>query len=562
MKKIILLLLILPIQLLGQVRLKYAQNLSLTYEEIVSAYQQLAATYPNQCKLEVAGKGDNGREIYTLEIFPVNKAAENVTLLINNGIHAGEPDGIDASIEFAEQVLKGTLRYPNTRIVIIPVYNVDGNSVQSCCTRANQNGPLNQGFRANSRNLDLNRDFMKADAENTRAFFRIFHRYKPHLLIDNHVSNGADYQYTMTLISTQADKLGTVLGPFLKNEFEPQVYDEMKKKGTPLVPYVNTIAEIPDSGLAGFLETPRFATGYAALFNCIGFVPETHMLKPYASRVVATRKLMETMSSYIDQNATRLIALKKRADLNDRNRKIFPVNWKFDKSRSTTIPFMGYEAGYKPSGVSGQPRLYYDRNRPFTRRIPYYNRFTPADSITKPAAYLIPQAWKQVISRLELNGVKYSRLEKDTVITVQASYISQFQTSGRPYEGHYLHSATSRTTKRMEQQFFKGDYLISTDQPAVRFLVEALSPEAADSYFNWNFFDSMLQQKEYFSDYVFEDTAAELLENDPALREKLEQKRKSDAAFSTNGQAQLDFIYRNSPYFEKTFQLYPVFQLP
>ncbi len=562
MKKIILLTLLLPIQLLAQSFLKYEQNLSLSYPEIISAYRQLAEKYPSRCTLEVAGKGDNGREIYTFTIAAEKTTRSVATILINNGIHAGEPDGIDASIEFAEQILGGKFRYPSTRIVIIPAYNVDGSSVQSCCTRANQNGPLNQGFRGNARNLDLNRDFIKADAENTRTFYKIFHRFKPHVFIDNHVSNGADYQYTMTLITSQTDKLGKVLGSFVKNEFEPALYTDMASKGLQMAPYVNTVTETPDSGLVGFLETPRFATGYAALFNCIGFVPETHMLKPFKNRVIATRELMKSMSSYVNENAARFVQLKKKADEEDQRKALYPISWKQNKKASGTFLFKGYEAGYKTSEISGLPRLYYDRNKPFTKKIPIYNHFTTEDSAWKPMAFVIPQAWHEVIERLSLNDVQLTRLQSDCTLMVVSNYINTYKSRDKPYEGHFLHYQSTTTEKVMQIQFFKGDYIVYTNQRAVRYLMETLSPRATDSFFNWNFFDSVLQQKEYFSDYVFEDTGAELLQKNPELRKMLEDRKAADPEFRKNGARQLEFVYNNSPYHEKTVMLYPVFRLP
>ncbi len=562
MKKIILLLFLLPIQLLAQIKLKYEQNISLTYTEVVDAYTFLAKKYPTQCKLEAVGKGDNGRDIYTFVINATKTTGEPVTILINNGIHAGEPDGIDASVEFAENLLKQMLRYPNVRIVIIPMYNVDGSSSQSCCTRANQNGPLNQGFRGNARNLDLNRDFIKADAANTKTFYKIFQQFKPHIFIDNHVSNGADYQHLMTLITSQSDKLGSILGTFARNEMEPYLFTEMAKKGIAMAPYMNTIASVPDSGIAGFLETPRFATGYAALFHCIGFVPETHMLKPFPDRVKATRELMETIAAFANENSSVLISLKLKAQKADMVRSWFPVAWKIDEKRVGSFEFRGYKAGYKTSEISGLPRLYYDRTKPYVKRIPYLNRYFVTDSVKRPGRFIIPQAWHEVIERLKLNDVELTQLSSDSLIPVKAKYIKSTETGNRPYEGHYLHTQTKVEEKTMEIQFFKGDYVVETDQPAVRFLMETLSPTAPDSYFSWNFFDSMLQQKEYFSDYVFEDTGAEILKNDPELKARLDAKRASDKAFAASAEEQLNFIYINSNYYEKSHKRYPVFQIP
>ena len=563
MKKLFLLALLSPLFSIAQPVLKYEQSQTLTYDEVVTEYQKLCRKFPGLCRLDSMGHGDNGKTIYAFVIADYDTASRELpTLLINNAIHPGESDGVDASLLFAYQVLSQPGLYPGVRFVIIPMYNVDGFSLQSCCTRANQHGPENQGFRGNARNLDLNRDFIKADAANTWAFYKIFHTYRPHIFIDNHVSNGADYPYTMTLITSQVDKLGGELGAFVKNEMEPWIYMDMVKKKQPMVPYVNTLTEVPDSGLVGFLETPRFSTGYAALFHCIGFVPETHMLKPYASRVKATLQLLESFALYASTHANKLVAVKNKAVRANCNQSGFPLNWLLDKTRVDSIDFNGFTSGYKASEISGHNRLWYDRNRPFTKKIPFLNKYTASDSVTRPKAYIVPQAWHEVINRLAANRIEYTTLAKDTLLNVEAYYLSNYETTKRPYEGHYLHYNTQFERRDIRKQFFKGDVLVTTDQPSVRFLIESLEPKSVDSYFNWNFFDSMLQQKEYFSDYVFEDTGARLLKTDPELKRRLEEKRKTDPDFAKNGSAQLDFIYRNSPYYESTHNQYPIFRLP
>ncbi len=563
MKKIFLVTLLLPLISLAQPKLKFEQNQTLNYDEVVKEYRLLVKRFPKQCLLDSMGKGDNGKTIYAFVIKPADGMASfPPTLLINNAIHPGEADGVDASLLFAETVLKNPIRFQSVRFVIIPMYNVDGFSIQSCCTRANQNGPENQGFRGNARNLDLNRDFIKADASNTQAFYKIFQKYQPHVFLDNHVSNGADYQYTMTLITSQVNKLGSVLGSYVKNEMGPWLYKDMEKKQQSMAPYVNTFTEVPDSGLVGFLETPRFSTGYAALFHCIGFVPETHMLKAYPARVKATLQLMESVGGFMQKNGNKLVINKSLAQQQDRKLTHFPLNWELDKNKADTIDFTGYTFGYKTSEISGLPRLYYDRNKPFTKKVSFHNHYYGIDSVVRPAAYIIPQAWHQVIERLKANQVEFTLLKKDSLIRVEAYYITGYETTKRPYEGHYLHYNTKVEKRSIEKQFFKGDLLVKTDQVAVRFLLETLEPKASDSYFNWNFFDSMLQQKEGYSDYVFEDTGAELLKKDPQLEQKLMERRKADPEFAKSAAAQLDFVYKNSPYYESTHNQYPIFRIP
>ena len=226
-----------------------------------------------------------------------------------------------------------------------------------------------------------------------------------------------------------------------------------------------------------------------------------------------------------------------------------------------SIEFKGYEAKYKPSEVSGVDRLYYDRNSPFTKKIKYWDKFEPSLTVTKPIAYIIPKAWDKVIALLKLNKVKMQQLTTDTKLNLEMYYIGDMKTSAQPYEGHYLHSAVSLNPVKQDIQFYAGDYVVYVNQPNNRYIIETLEPQAIDSFFNWNFFDSILGKKEGYSSYVFEDTAAELLKNEPELRAKLEAEKSKNPEFAKSGRMQLEFVYKNSAYYEKTYMRYPIGRL-
>lgn len=226
-----------------------------------------------------------------------------------------------------------------------------------------------------------------------------------------------------------------------------------------------------------------------------------------------------------------------------------------------SITFKGFAAKYKPSEVSGLNRLYYDRNEPFTKRIPFYDHYVADLQIEKPKAYIIPQSWGRVIELLKLNGVQMQPLPKDTEMEVETYYIEDYKSPAKPYEGHYNHTGVTLRKETQKLPFYQGDYVITTNQPSNRYIVETLEPQGPDSFFSWNFFDSILAQKEHFSAYVFEDVAADLLRKDAALKQKLEERKKADEAFAKNGAAQLEFIYKNSPYSEKSYLRYPVYRL-
>lgn len=269
-------------------------NQTATYEEVIEFYQRLASQYDNVSMTSV-GMTDAGLPLHmvtyriTTDFTEKHNNSDPLTILINNGIHPGESDGIDATMMLFRDYAQGKIKSPkNSVLVTIPVYNVGGSLNRNSTTRTNQNGPDSYGFRGNARNYDLNRDFIKADSLNAKAFMAIFHRVNPDVFIDNHVSNGADYQYVLTHLMTQHNKLGGKLGVYLNSTFQPTLEKTLANKNWPISPYVNVFNRPPDKGFSQFLDSPRYSTGYTTLFNTLGMMLETHMLKPYDKRVQGT----------------------------------------------------------------------------------------------------------------------------------------------------------------------------------------------------------------------------------------------------------------------------------
>jgi hypothetical protein len=543
-------------------------NTTATYAECIGYYQQLDAAYP-EITMREAGPTDCGQPLHEVVIsldgdaYPASvRGKGRRVVFIQNGIHPGEPEGIDAAMMLArDYVQQKKLRQhlQSVTLVIIPIYNIDGALNRNSTTRANQNGPESYGFRGNARNLDLNRDYIKQDSRNARSFAQLFQRWQPDVFVDTHTSDGADYQHTMTLIATQKDKLHPALSSYLTGRLLPALYAGMARRNSPMTPYVDFEGRTPDArGLTGFLETPRYSTGYTTLFNTIGFVTETHMLKSYAPRVQAQYDFLDLLVQAVAQQQDALAHARTAAGQQLQTQTTFPLAWKLDTTAADKTTFLGYEGRLKPSEVSGQPRLYYDRQAPYTRLLPYYNTFRPTAQVQRPTAYLIPQAWEEVLDRLRLSGVQLHRLRRDTTLTAEVYYVEDYKTGPRPYEGHYLHNAVELRTTRQPLPFRQGDYVALLDQPAARYLIETLEPQATDSFFAWGFFDSILQQKEYFSDYVFEDVAAALIRQDPALHQRLEKLKQQNPAFAASAAAQLDWVYRQSPHYEETHLRYPV----
>ncbi|HLV40430.1 M14 family metallopeptidase [Xanthomarina sp.] len=538
-----------------------------TYQEVINYFKSLSIIYPEISMLEM-GKTDSGEPLHIVIFnkvsnFDFSEIRKNKRiLLINNGIHPGETDGIDATMMLYRDLAQGKIKAPkNTVLVTIPIYNVGGSLNRNTGSRANQNGPKEYGFRGNARNYDLNRDFIKCDTENAKSFTEIFHLVQPDVFIDNHVSNGADYQYALTHLFTQHNKLGGSLGTYLNTEMMPALEEKLAKKDWDITPYVNVFNQVPEVGFSQFMDSPRYSTGYTALWNVLGMMVETHMLKPYKQRVEGTYELMLSMIEITEEQGEKISELRRNAFKEFQLKKIYPLDWEIDTTKTTILNFEGFEGEMITSEVTVLTRLKYDRTKPFTKEVIYQNNFKPKTEITVPKAYIIPQGWHNVIDLLKRNQVQMSRFKKDTTLLVTSYKLGEFETRKNAYEGHYQHYNTHINTSKEKINFRKGDYYLETNQMALRYILETLEPQAPDSFFNWNFFDTVLQQKEGFSPYIFEDTAKEMLDNNAELKAEFLKKKENEKDFATNWYAQLNWLYERSYHAEKAFMQYPIYRM-
>ncbi len=547
----------------------YLNNQTLTYSQLINSYKQLDAR-SDQMKLLSYGWSDGGFPIHMMVINrnknfnkPSLNRKKEIVVLIMNGIHPGESEGIDASLLMIQQMAAGKIEIPsNITICMIPVYNVDGMLNRKRFTRTNQNGPEEKGFRGTACNYDLNRDFIKADSRNTFAFYRIFQEWDPDVFIDTHTSNGADYQYIMTLISTQKEKLGGKTAEFLYQTMNPYLYSEMAKKNFEMVPYVNVWGKAPDEeGYEVFIETPKFSTGFTALFGTLSFVAETHMLKPYPQRVIATYELLNTILNFSKAHGSEIRNARLIDTENFKRSHTYESNYFVIRENPEKLPFKGFNAEKLKSILGNYERTYYNREKPFTKEINYYNSCKPAFVVSLPRAYIVPHCWQKVIERLKANHIKLKQFEQDTLMDLSYYSITKFESSARPYEGHHVNNKIEVEKRKTNIKIQKGDYLIYTNQTGNRYLAEVLEPQTEDGFFAWNFFDPILNQKEGFSDYVFEDDALKLLESDSVLKSKFESWKLANPEKLNNSHEVLNFIFTHSPFFETEYRRYPVYRL-
>ncbi len=577
-----------------------------SYDECVAWYQQVAKMFPGWVSLGNIGTGDIGRPIYVLRIdldrtrvvdrfgnslgiiddseyqkrrqFVTTHTGEEIArkqvirLLVNNNIHPGEPEGTDASMLLVRDMLFFPGKYApegaDLQIHVVCQYNVDGTLNRGRMSRANQNGPEEYGFRGNAQNLDLNRDFVKMDSKNAQALVAYMSIHDFDFFIDNHTSNGADYQYVLTYFHTRPEKFYHPRRTWIE-PIETELAKRLKQHAWITSPYVETVSSTPDSGIHAFWETGRYATGFAALHGCVGYTVETHMWKPFDQRVVGTLAFLEEFvhsimhfqypndDHYTFQNNGVIVPNSSgRLQPGDK----IALHFELDKTRWDSIEFYGYTAKNKVSEVTGLARMYYDLGSPWKKKIKYYRYFRPTEEVIVPKVYIVPFAYVEVAKRLKWNGVNFKQLPMDTIVKVRVSYVTHFETGKSPYEKHYLHTRVATRDTVMAIQLYKGDYVIPVGKQAA-FLTQVLEPKAPDSYFSWNFFDGVLQQKEWFSDYIFEDYAAVWLKQNPGKKLELERKKQLDPVFAKDAWAQLVWVYMQTPLYEPTHNLIPVYRI-
>ena len=548
------------------------QNQTTTWSECIAFYEELAQRFPQVLRFEQIGVSDGGIPVHAGVVSADGvhdrsqiKAEGRTVFFNNNGIHPGEPEGVDACMAIVRDLCFDPAKLAalgKTVLLFVPLYNVDGALNRADTSRVNQDGPEQFGFRGNSRHLDLNRDFVKCDTYNAQLFNQLLTSWDPDVMVDTHTSNGADYPYTMTLIHTQADKLGYGLGPFLRETMLPHIYKEMDARGWPTCPYVNPVKDTPDDGIAEFLEVPRFSTGFAALHHVIGFMPETHMLKPFKDRYDSMRALLDVTMAFTVQYGEQIKQLRAEAKQQAANATEWTVSWKMDETNPSTFRFKGYEARRTPSLLGDYQRLSYDRSKPWEKDIAYYNSFVPSAVVRAPKGYIVPQAWREAIERLQWNGVEMARFEDAQEVEAQYYHIVSVTSRPHAYEGHMYHDDVQLEARTALFTVQPGDYFVPLKQANARYAVETLEPQGHDSFFRWGFFNSVLEKKEAYSDYVFEDEAERLLAAEPELAAKFGAWKAANPDLLKDQGAVLDFIFANcARWREPEWRRYPVFMI-
>lgn len=560
-----------PVQIKGEalIHLNYEQKLSSTYPEVIGNYQKLDSAWPEARLLE-CGLTDCGKPLHLFVInsnrefdpAKIRKSGKRI-VMINNGIHSGEPEGIEGSMLAADDILRnldGMRRYlDHTVVCIIPVYSIGGLLYQNPWHRTNQPEPVNPGYRGNYKNMDLNRDFVKLDTENARSFVKIFRQWDPDVFLDTHTTNGSDHQYVITFLPAQHNSMPEPVGKFFSETMIPAMYEKMQTTPYEMIPYAEWDNESPEKGIANYVQTPRYSTGYTQLFHTFTQMVENHCYKPYQARVKSIYYFILKLMEFTEENGTRMSEVRARSKEMVRSQKVYALDYTLDSTKYRTVEFKGYRMGYDKSPLTGDDRRIYDYTQPFTVLAPVFDDYKPLKTVTAPLFYLVPQAWSEVIERLKINGINMEKLPKDTILTVEVYYIDSLQWAAVPDNSHNFHHRFSTRKEVQSIPYYAGDYLIPVNQESNYFIVNQLEPEGPDSYFRWNFFDSCLENREWFSPHpVLEDRIAKYLHETPESRKMLDDAILANPAMAHDRTAQMYFVYTKCGLANKWVNRYPV----
>jgi hypothetical protein len=538
------------------------------YNDTIAWLKKLCDAAPQQLKMVSLGKSPEGREIWMVIASKEGnfdaaslKQSGKPIFFAQAGIHSGEIDGKDAGLMLirdmaVDKSLAGLLDH--VTVLCIPIFNLDGHERVGSFNRPNQNGPEEQGFRATARNLNLNRDYLKADAPEMRAWLALFDQWQPDFLIDCHVTDGADYQYVVTYAAEIWPNGDKEVAAWTGSRFIPPLSEHMRAAGFPLSPYVNLrVWDDLQTGMKCGPSTPRFSTGYAALRNRPALLVETHSLKDYATRVKGTYEILRHSLAVIGEESAALRDLVSAADRRSAalEKQTIPVEFELDYTDSVIVDFLGVDYTVEKSDITGGRWVRYSKT-PRTWKIPMFMKQKVKATASVPAAYVVPVAWTSVMERIRAHGIAASEITSPVTLDVSTYRFSNVKWEAKPFEGH--HTLTYDTTPVTERMTFApGSLVIDTAQPLGRVLAHLLEPAAPDALVRWGFLDSSFEQKEYFEGYVMEAMIRKMLAADKKLAAEFGA-AKADTAFARDTARIRDWFYQRSPYRDSRVGLYPI----
>ena len=522
------------------------------------AFAEKMVTASPLLKLEIFGRTPQGREMFAVVARKPGSVRKPV-LLAQAGIHSGEIDGKDAGLMLLRDIAfrgKDAL-LDKADFVFVPIFNIDGHERSSRFNRPNQRGPVIQGWRTTAQNLNLNRDYLKADAPEMQAMIGLIRKYDPALYLDLHVTDGTDHQYDVAFAFAGWDGLyaqSPEIGKWLDQSFRPSVSSALTEAGHTPGYYVAAVDNRkPDKGIFQDADPPRFSTGYGDHSRIPTVLVETHSLKPHRQRVLGTYILVEQALRLVGNDKAAL----ETAIASDRAARPEEaiLSWKPVKKPIRTIPFLGIAHETYRSPVSGVDEIRWLGKR-VTQQMDVYG-VEPDLRVKLPAAYWVPATAPHVIARMKLHGVQMETIAAPRTIALDMVRLEDPKL-GAVNEGHVPLSAKAYRHEMMTETMPAGSVRVPTDQPLGLLVAAMLEAESPDSFLAWNFFPGMLQRTEYIEGYAIAPLAEAMMDADPALKTEFEAKLTAEPDFAKNATARLEWFYKRSAYYDARYLLYPV----
>lgn len=533
------------------------------HDETVRLCYDAEAAHPARARCETFGTTPAGRPMVALILGGAGLGADAPVLFILAGIHAGEIDGKDAGFAFARDLLTGAIPgdpLARVRVVFVPTFNVDGHERFGRNNRPNQRGPEEMGFRTTATGLNLNRDFIKADAPEMRALLALWARFDPTLFVDLHVTDGAKFEHDVAVLVAPRTGRGDALEA-AGQALQGAILERMTARGhLPLGFYPSFDGDDdPSSGFTDGEAPPRFSHFYASARDRLGVLVETHSWRTYAERVASTRAVLEELTAALVRDGGTWRAAEVAAETRSLAGREVALLSQGDPASARTIEFRGYAYERVPSEVSGGTWTRYFEDRPEVWRIPLRDRLIPVVTVTAPrAGYIVDGGWAATIAPLlALHGLRYQAIADDARVEAQVWRLPEAKL-GRTVEGRTTVTIAGAWTPE-PRALTRGAIFIPIDQPRARLALHLLEPSAPDALVAWGLFNAAFEQKEYMEGYVAEELARQMLA-DPATKAAFDAAL-ADPAFAASPSRRLAWFYRRSPAWDERVGLIPVFRV-
>ena len=560
-------------------------------EEVERLSGEFAHAWPDAVRSFEYGRSAEGRVMRALLISrsgaltPADLRAKAIPLLmIQGGIHPGESDGKDAGFAALRELLRNSSAIAlleRIAVLFVPAFNTDGHERVGRWTRPNQSGPVETGWRTTAQNINLNRDYMKADTPEMRAMLRLIDAWDPLVCADLHVTDGADFEPDISLQVeplNQGDATLKVSG----RQMRDALIARLTEVGFQALDFYPDLASTDDpaSGFALTVYSPRFSTGYFPQRNRFTVLVETHSWKAYAHRVRVMRNTITSLAELIGAHGRNWLELAHQADqaamkLGGTEIPLdFTSSWREpaqaggaipdrDAPEARVIEFRGYAYTRAPSPISGGLVTTYDPKTPQIWRVPLRDQVEVAISATVPlGGYVVPAAFAADIApRLDAHGVAFSRLRgAGDEIKAKAFRATEVTFSAAPFEGRMRAHLTGAWHAEMYRSQ-DGALFVPMAQPLARLVVALFEPRAPDSFAAWGLFNACFEQKEHMEPYVAEQIARDMIDQDPRLAAEFWSRCEHDAKFAASPVARLEFFLRRHASWDARYNLYPVLRM-